>query len=191
MRSHSICGVLRAAGTVVLVTSLAVFVLVGIAPRTGRFQVFTVLTASMQPTIPAGSAVVVTRWDAASLRVGDVITYRIPVQDRRVVTHRVVRIEQKDGRPTVWTKGDALEDVDQWSTRFAGGPVWKVRAHAVGVGHVLRAVQAPVTRKVVVWGLPALLALAWLIEIWGAGAHAAVARRLDERDLIVIGPGLR
>ena len=43
----------------------------------------------------------------ADVRVGEVISYKIPVEDHHVETHRIVRIISAGRHPVVVTKGDA------------------------------------------------------------------------------------
>lgn len=177
------------AARIVLVLSFLLLAALGLGPRTGRYQVMTVLTGSMTPTIPAGSLVVVRPVDPANLRVGDVITYRIPVQDRRVVTHRVVELIQSGTAPTVRTKGDALEESDPWTTRFAGEPVWRVQASVPIVGATLRAMQRPVVRQATVLVAPALLALALVASIWRSSRRDDETAGVPFDGIIVIAPG--
>lgn len=97
---------------VVAVLSLAVFLLIAVGPRSGKFQVLTVLTGSMAPTAPRGSLAIVVPKSRTDLRVGDVLTYAIPVEDRKVVTHRVIEVRQTEDTTVVRTKGDANKAPD-------------------------------------------------------------------------------
>lgn len=176
----------RVLGYAGVTLSFATLAALGLGPRTGQYQVLTVLSGSMAPTISAGSLVVVRPVDPAQLRIGDVITYRIPVQDRRVVTHRVVEMLDPGTTPTVRTRGDALEEPDAWTTRFASGPVWRVETDLPYAGHGLRTMQEPIVRHLTVIGAPVLLALTLLARIWRP------ARRNDSVSLTSPGqePGI-
>jgi signal peptidase len=80
-----------------------------IAPLTGR-QLFIVGGGSMEPSIPLGSLVIVTRTDAMKVAVGDVVTIR--ADNGVVFTHRVTRVvDLQDGR-FFETKGDANQARD-------------------------------------------------------------------------------
>lgn len=160
---------LRGGAHLAAVLSVLALLVLGVGPHTGAYRPVTVLTQSMKPTMPAGSVVLVAPTDPAAVRVGDVITYRIPVQDRRVVTHRVVEIVEGGAAPVVRTKGDATDTADSWTTKLGGGPVWKVRASVPYVGFGLRALQQPEVRRLTVTVLPALLALSLLAQIWTKG----------------------
>src|SRR5919206_2114030 len=65
---------------------------IAVTQRTGAAQLLTVASGSMQPALPLGSLVVVVPRDADAVRVGDVITFS-PPGDNRTVTHRVVDVQ--------------------------------------------------------------------------------------------------
>src|ERR671938_1127981 len=79
--------------TAVLLGSLGLAVI----QRSGAAQLLTVVSGSMQPTLPLGSLVVVVPRDAADVRIGDVITFNPPGDDTRTVTHRIVDVEGTGG----------------------------------------------------------------------------------------------
>ena len=95
---------------VILVVALAIL-LVGV--RLAGFQVFTVLSGSMEPTLHVGALVYVRETDPRDLKPGDVITYM--VSETTVVTHRITGVVPDDADPdTLWfsTKGDANDTED-------------------------------------------------------------------------------
>lgn len=151
---------------------------VGVGPRTGRYQTMTVLTGSMRPTLPVGSMVVTVPVSARSIEVGDVITYRIPVEDRRVVTHRVVEIVRGGDQPVVRTQGDANKDPDTWVAELKGGTVWKVRAGVPKVGYALEWLREPQNRKLLVLGVPLLVVVLLLRDIWRRSPEPVVTASL-------------
>lgn len=71
------------------------------------YQVFAVISGSMQPEIPAGSAVYVKRLPFEKLKEGDVVTYWM---NGTAVTHRI--IEKDSEQRQMLTKGDANETMD-------------------------------------------------------------------------------
>ena len=77
----------------------------GIGPRTGLYRTVTVLSGSMRPHIPAGAVLVETPMPGRDPRVGQVVTYAIPVDDHRIVTHRVVGIVSGGRSPGVRDEG--------------------------------------------------------------------------------------
>ena len=89
----------RVAGTVVkgigvgmLVLAAVVFLFLAIGPRIFGYQTSTMLTGSMAPLINPGDVVVTVPTSITDIKVGDVITYHIPVEDQRVETHRITEI---------------------------------------------------------------------------------------------------
>lgn len=172
----------RGASRAVTAASVLVLLVLGVGPHTGAYRPITVLTQSMAPTLPAGSVALITPVAASAIRVGDVLTYRIPVEDRRVVTHRVAEILERGSAPVVRTKGDANDTADTWTTKLTSAPVWKVRGSVPYVGYALREMQRPELRRLTVTVLPALLALSLLAQIWIGGrnpyrgAHRAPGR---------------
>src|SRR5689334_25202859 len=79
----------------------ALFVVVLAAgPSFLPFRAYTIESGSMTPTLAIGSEVILAKTSAAQLKAGDVITFREPTRagDGAIVTHRILRIERKDGR---------------------------------------------------------------------------------------------
>ena len=95
------------AAQLALVLAVAVLVGLGLLPRTGWYRPVTVLSGSMRPAFAPGDMVVVTPEPVSTVRVGQVISYRIPVGDHHVQSHRVIAVLRRDGRVSVRTKGDA------------------------------------------------------------------------------------
>lgn len=153
----------RLCGLAGLLLVLVAFVFLAVGPRTGRYRTMTVLTASMRPTHPAGSVIVSVPVPSSSVRVGDVITYRIPVEDRRIVTHRVVEVVEPG---VVRTKGDANNTPDAWTARLTGATVWKVRGGVPALGFALGALQNRAARAGSLMLAPLALAFVWLRDIW-------------------------
>lgn len=93
-----------------VVALLAVSVVV---PRALGATPYTVLTGSMEPTMPPGTLVVVKPVDPGEISVGDVVTYQLESGKPTVVTHRVVSSGLTAGGEQVFTtKGDANESPD-------------------------------------------------------------------------------
>lgn len=69
-----------------------------------------VFTGSMEPAIPVGSIVVIKPANPKTLKVGDIICFKIKSESATTVTHRIINITSEGFR----TKGDANEDPDQW-----------------------------------------------------------------------------
>ena len=91
---------------VVLVVLCAVFLM---GSRVMGYQVYTVISGSMEPNFRVGDLLYVKEVPAGEIRVGDAITF---VQNEQLVvaTHRVVRIDAE--KQLFYTKGDANEIED-------------------------------------------------------------------------------
>jgi len=150
---------------VILVASVAGFVLV--ASGQLPYRMYAVRTASMTPTFPVRSAILVRQGD---YRPGQPITFRV---QGGMVTHRLVGIND-DG--TVVTKGDANATVDPWrvpTTSIVGGVVASVPA----LGYWLVYFRSP-------FGLASLLlALAVCWQFWSfvAGRSAVLRESVQHR----------
>ena len=165
-----------------MTVTLLTLLVIGLGPPTGAYQVRTVLTGSMRPTMPEGSVVMITPIPPAALRVQDVITYRIPVEDRRIVTHRIVEIVETGAEPVVRTQGDANDTADLWVARLKGGQAWRVRLSVPKVGYALAALRQPAARRLTVLAAPALLALVSLVRIWAPSKPERPHVAEDDQD---------
>jgi signal peptidase I len=116
--------------------------------------------------MPEGSVVMIRPVPPAQLRVDDVITYRIPVEDRRIVTHRIVEIVEPGSEPVVRTQGDANNAPDPWVARLRGDQAWRVRLSVPKLGYVVAALRQPAARRLTVLAAPALFALVSVVRIW-------------------------
>ena len=79
------------------------------APRFIGLESYTVVSGSMEPEIPVGSAVYVKKRAFEEISEGDVITFLTEHGNMRV-THRVTEVDEK--KKTFATKGDANESND-------------------------------------------------------------------------------
>ncbi|MDD6346816.1 MAG: signal peptidase I [Lachnospiraceae bacterium] len=93
-------------GTLILLVVIAMACSL-VVPRALGYQVYHVVSGSMAPAIPVGSAVFVRSVDPAELAEGDVIAF---ISGGSVVTHRVTANQVVEGYLT--TKGDANEAED-------------------------------------------------------------------------------
>jgi len=113
---------LSAVATVLLLAVMAVALPFSL-PKLFGYQIYNVLTQSMEPAMPVGSAIYVKRCDPQALRQGEIITYRLSEATGLVETHRVV--ENDTQAKQLITKGDAnaLPDVDPVSYERVVGKV--------------------------------------------------------------------
>jgi len=143
------------------------FALLAIGPHVFGYRTMTMLTGSMAPEIEPGDITIVTPISVTDVTEGMVITYHIPIDDHRVVTHRVVSVERGPaGTVTVQTKGDANEAVDPWDATLKGDTAYQVRAVVPALGHVIQALRAPVVTQALLYGAPTLLVGWLLLTIW-------------------------
>ncbi len=148
---------------------LAVVLFAGLAigPHVAGYRTMTMLTASMAPEIDPGDVVVVTPLPISQVQPGMIISYHIPIDDRRLVTHRVLTVDTApDGAVTVQTKGDANDAPDPWQATLQGTTAWQVTTVVPDLGHLIQALRTPAISHTLVYGAPALLAGWLLLSIW-------------------------
>ena len=97
---------------VALIVAFAVFLM---GSRLVGFQVFNVVSGSMEPTYSVGDLLYVKEVDPDAVKVGDPITFVLN-EDLVVATHRVVRIDAQARH--FYTKGDANETADAAPVHF-------------------------------------------------------------------------
>ncbi|MFF1831261.1 signal peptidase I [Paenarthrobacter sp. NPDC058040] len=154
-------------GAGMLVLAALAFVFLAIGPRLLGYQTSTMLTGSMAPLINPGDVVVTVPTPVKDIRVGDIITYHIPVEDQRVETHRITEITTTaDGGVAVQTKGDANNGIDPWIATLQGQTVDKQVATIPYVGNAIRALREPIVLNVLMYGAPAILVIGMLASIW-------------------------
>lgn len=158
---------LRAAATAALAFACLLFVFGGVLPRLGIYRPVTVYSNSMRPSFSAGDMIVVTRKPTRHVRIGDVITYAIPIGDRHTESHRVVKIIKRGAHPVVVTKGDANHDMDPWDAKLTGSAVWVYRARIPYLGYAVIWLRMPFVRVLCLVMLPLLLAALAVAHIWG------------------------
>lgn len=128
-------------GILVGLAVILAVLLVGV--RLVGFQVFTVLSGSMEPTYHVGSLIYVKKIDPQELKSGNVITFML--DENTVATHRIVEVVPDETDPTVYrfrTKGDANETVDGALVHYKnviGKPVFTIPY----LGYVANYIQHP------------------------------------------------
>src|SRR4051794_2089081 len=143
------------------------FLCLAVGPHLLGYRTMTMLTPSMSPAIEPGDVTVVTPIAMSEITEGMVIAYHKPIEDRSLVTHRVVSVEtDADGAVQVQTKGDANTAIDPWIATLQGETAYELRAVVPELGHVIQALRAPVVAQLLLYGAPALLAGWVLLTIW-------------------------
>lgn len=156
----------RCLAATALLASLALALVVAVGPRTGAYRTLSVLSASMQPAFGPGSVVLVRPVPVGGLAVGDVITYNVPVEDGRVITHRIVEIDRSGGSTTIRTHGDANAAPDPWRITLTGEVAWRVERSVPALGYVIGALREPMVSRLLTAGSPGLLGVVLLLHLW-------------------------
>ena len=100
--------VLNFIGTAIIIIVI-VLCLSLIIPRVFGISSYTVLTGSMEPSVPVGSVVYAKAIEPSALETGDIVVFYDGRNDIPV-THRVVENQTEDAQ--IITKGDANESTD-------------------------------------------------------------------------------
>ena len=123
----ALCSIL---GTLILVAAILTVLPVTV-PRFMGYEIYNVLSGSMEPAIPVGSIVYVKETDPAEIAENDVIAFN---SMGTVVTHRVTRNDVVEGEFV--TKGDANEAEDLWTVDY-DDLIGKVSFHAPVLGSLM------------------------------------------------------
>ena len=130
--------IIKIATIISIATFIAIFLLfyrpVSLAGDT-RYE--PVYTGSMEPAIPVGGIVVIKPVDPETLRIGDVICFRL--SEPTSITHRIINITEEG----FITKGDANEDPDTWIVKKEN-VVGKVIATIPYLGYLGHFVRTPI-----------------------------------------------
>ena len=112
--------------TFALLLSAILVALLVVLPRLTGAIPLTVLSGSMEPTIPVGSVVFVQPIDPHDIRPGDVITFQAAPGSDELVTHRVIKVQRETVPLSFVTKGDANKgkDLDPTPMGAVHGRVW-------------------------------------------------------------------
>ena len=143
-------------GAVWAVVAAAVALILAVAlPLAFGARPHTVLTGSMEPSIAAGDVVINARISPLDARIGDVVTFRDPEDQSRLITHRVQRIRRSGSHLWFITQGDANNTTERWRIA-ADGELGRVAYAIPWIGHVAVLAHTP-------WGLALLLVVPLLL----------------------------
>lgn len=115
-----ICKILNAFFLVVLIGLIVILLYLAIGskgnglPFLQNYQMFTVLSGSMEPTLNVGGVIIVEKVDPMTLQEGDIITFisNDTSLSGQVVSHRIIQVVDNNNGRMFITKGDANEDRD-------------------------------------------------------------------------------
>jgi signal peptidase I len=154
-------------GSLALVCAALMLAAMTIGPRLLHYRTATMLTGSMAPGIVPGDVIVDTPERAADIKVGQIITYQIPVDDHRVESHRVIWVHHNhDGSALFRTQGDANDGADPWTAKAEGTTVWRVRGVVPAAGAVIRFLRQPAVSLALTRVLPVVIIACLLVSIW-------------------------
>lgn len=151
--------------TTVIVGVVLFFALSVSAIRLFGFEVYGVLTGSMEPKYPTGSLIYVKKIDTSSLDVGDVISFKL--SSSVIATHRIVELVADENNPSVIqyrTKGDANDTVDS-SLVSKEDIIGKVVFCIPQMGYFMDYIQSPTGVFVTVMVSIGLVLLVFVAEI--------------------------
>lgn len=158
--------------TVLLVIAVLGVLVVNVGPLVLPYHVYTVLSGSMQPTIPVGAEVVLRPVDASQVQTGDVITFSPPGHNGTLVTHRVVNVLTDAKGQRFWqTQGDANGVPDAWLLP-ATGTGWKYWFQVPLLGYLFVMLASPIGRICFIAAPALLLAAVVLNDLWKPQAKA-------------------
>ena len=129
------------------------------------YQVFTVLSGSMEPVYHTGSLIYVKDVDYRDLGEGDVITFML--NEDTVATHRIVGVVPDEEDPSVVryrTKGDANDAEDGALVHYKnviGSPVFTIPY----LGYVANYIQNPPGTYIAISGGAVLMILVFLPDL--------------------------
>ena len=114
-KSSVLKSILTIVGNAVLVFLIIIGALIAFSmlPIKNNYQVLTVMSGSMKPTIPVGSVIVIK--PVAEYKVDNIVTFKTPGSTKKkdFTTHRIKEIKGENGVVTYVTRGDANEDSDR------------------------------------------------------------------------------
>ena len=152
--------------TTVLVTLVVIGAVLLVGVRLVGFDVYTVLSGSMEPTYHTGSVIYVKDVDYTELEAGDVITFML--DEDTVATHRIVEVVPDEEDASVLryrTKGDANAAEDGGLVHYKnviGSPVFSIPY----LGFVANYIQNPPGTYVAISGGALLLLLVFLPDLF-------------------------
>jgi signal peptidase I len=124
------------------------------------------LTGSMEPTISPGDVVINEEIAPTEAKVGDIVTFRDPEQQSKLLTHRVVAIKPlKNGHYAFVTQGDANNTQEHWRVP-TDGQIGRVVYTVPWVGNIAVFARTRLGMGLLI-GIPLLLILLEeMFKIW-------------------------
>lgn len=146
---------------------IIILVVALVGGRAAGYQIYTILSGSMEPTYPTGSVIYVKEIHVKKLDVGDPISYT--VSEDTVVTHRITEVipDENNGEIVFFrTKGDANKAADGELVRsenIVGKPVFSIPV----LGFALYYLKTPPASYLIIAISLFLILISILPEIFG------------------------
>jgi signal peptidase I len=124
-------------------------------------------SGSMSPAIAPGDLLITHDVPAASVRIGEIVSFDDPALGGKLVTHRVVAMHTSAERVDFLTRGDANKASESWSVARRGS-VEALDFRVAGVGRAIAWMTDPWARTVMLALVALVLSAALLRRIWRA-----------------------
>jgi signal peptidase I len=105
-------------------------------PNAFHARSLTVMSGSMEPTIGTGDVVVARQTSPMDVRVGDIVTFRDPLDHERLITHRVREMHVHGDDVLFVTRGDANTGEEHWALP-KDGTIGRVAYHVPKLGYFM------------------------------------------------------
>ena len=151
--------------TTILVAISVIIAVLLVGVRLVGFQVYTVLSGSMEPIYHTGSLIYVKSVDYRDIKSGDVITFML--DEDTIATHRVVQVIPDEEDSTVLryqTKGDANDVIDASLVHYKN-VIGVPQFHIPKLGYVSDFVQNPPGMYITIAAGAVLLILVFLPDM--------------------------
>ena len=151
--------------TTIIVGIVVILAILLVGVRVAGYDVYTVLSGSMEPTYHVGSIIYVKDVDPFELESGDVITFML--SEDTLATHRIVEVvpdEEDESVIRFRTKGDANAAEDASLVHYknvVGSPVFSIP----GLGYFAEYVQNPPGMYIAIAAGACLLLLVFLPDL--------------------------
>jgi signal peptidase len=124
-------------------------------------------SGSMSPALAPGDLLITHDAPAASVRIGEIVSFHDAALGGKLVTHRVVGTHTSAERVDFLTRGDANKASESWSVA-RNGSVEALDFRVAGVGRAIAWMTDPVARTVMLALVALVLGAALLRRIWRA-----------------------
>jgi signal peptidase len=148
------------------VTGFAIGIALALAvPLLFHARPLVVLSGSMEPALGTGDVTVVRSIAPMTARPGDIVTFRDPDNEDRLITHRVRAMHVQGAAVVFRTRGDANNVSEHWRVP-ASGEIGRVLYRVPKLGWVLMWARAKGLFVLLIGAALALLLLLELAAIW-------------------------